>query len=175
MTDLSRYCTVLLLALIGLFWLSCTQQRQPCMTPKIATLTMETIHFSTDTSSITSDTVIPAATFIPIVLGNATEQITTYPSQATFTLSLSPDSTVCQWAFTTDSIQYQHIYNSDTLTFFYERNLKFLSNACGYTYFYKLDSVHTTNHNIDSLHILNTSVTNNVKTKHLQIYMHPNF
>ena len=171
MTDLSRYRSIVLLAIIGIGWISCTQERQPCMTPTIATLTVETIHFQ-DTATVAVDTAIPAATFIPIVPGRDTAQVTTYPLQSTFTLSLSPDSTICQWAFTTDSIQYVKTYHSDTLTFFYQRNLQFLSNACGYTYFYTLDSVHTTRHNIDSLHIINTSVTNNVNTKHLQIYIH---
>ncbi len=180
MIDLSRYTGICLLALTVIGWLSCTQQRQPCLTPKIATLSIETIHFPTDTSTTPVDTAIPAATFIPVVPGKDTQLVTTYPQQATFTLSLSPDSTICQWIFTTDSIQYVHLYHSDTLTFYYQRNLQFLSNACGYTYFYTLDSVHHATSSpsypiIDSIHIINTSVTNNVNTKHLQIYIHPDF
>ena len=161
----------------ALTWAACTQQRQPCLTPKIATLIIESIHLKTDTSTIPVDTLIPAAVFIPIVPGRDTEQVTTYPAQALFSISLSPDSTVCRWAFSTDSLKNVGLYIPDTLTFFYKRKLQFLSNACGYTYFYSLDSVHTNaSHTIiDSLHILNSSVTNNVNTKHVQIFIHHNF
>ena len=89
MIDLSRYTGICLLALTVIGWLSCTQQRQPCLTPKIATLSIETIHFPTDTSTTTVDTAIPAATFIPVVPGKDTQLVTTYPQQATFTPHLS--------------------------------------------------------------------------------------
>lgn len=158
-------------------WLgiSCTQSRQPCLTPKNATLIIESIHLPTDTSTVAADTGLPGAVFIPLVPGKDTLYGTTYPLQSTFSISLSPDSNRCRWIFTTDSLVHGYQYNYDTLTFFYQRNLKFLSNACGFTYFYTLDSVYTTHHIIDSLHLLNPSVTNDVNTKHLQIYIHPDF
>ena len=175
MINRPAYITLLLLILTGIGWSACTQQRQPCLTPKIASLIVESVHFTNDTSTKQVDTAIPGATFIPLVPGKDTLQVTTYPQQSAFTLSLSPDSTLCQWEFTTDSIQHIAKYSADTITFLYQRSLKFLSNACGYTYFYSLDSVITTHHIIDSVHILNKSVTNNVNTKHLQIFIHPDF
>jgi hypothetical protein len=72
-------------------------------------------------------------------------------------------------------------YPFDTLTFYYSRKLQFLSNACGYTDFYNIDSLHYTNlakdslSNIDSIQNTNRRVTNNVNTKHLKIYIHRNF
>ena len=174
MTDQLKYacCTALLLCALG--WAACTQQRQPCLTPRIASLILQTVHYTTDTATTTNDTAIPAAGFTALPPSDTLRGFI-YPTQSQFTLSLSPDTSSCRWTFTTDSTKYAGIYGTDTLTFFYRRNLQFLSNACGYTYFYTLDSVHTTHTIIDSLHILNTGVTNNVNTKHIQIYIHPDY
>jgi hypothetical protein len=166
-----KYLPVILLALCCVSWVACTQQRQPCLTPKIASLIMETIHFKSDTSTVFVDTALPSAVFIPLT--NVAAYKITYPLASSFTLSLSPDSNACQWRFTTDTLNAVAYY--DTLTFYYQRKLQFLSNACGYTDFYSIDSVHTTHNIVDSLHVINTSVTNNVNTKHLQVYIRHDF
>jgi len=171
MTKWNKYLPVILLALCSVSWVACTQQRQPCLTPKIASLIMETIHFKTDTSTVFVDTALPSGLFIPLT--NIGIDSIKYPLGSTFTLSLSPDTTICQWRFTSDTLNAVAYY--DTFTFYYQRKLQFLSNACGYTDFYSIDSVHTTHHIVDSLHIINTSVTNNVNTKHLQVYIRHNF
>jgi len=170
MINRAGYTFLLLAGLFGCALLACTQARQPCLTPRIASLIVETMHFPTDTATTTIDTSLPHAVFVAMPTNDSLRG-TIYPQQAVFTLSLSPDSTICRWEFTTDSFK----HNFDTLTFFYRRNLQFISNACGYTYFYSLDSVHTTHDFVDSVLVLNTSVTNNVNTKHLKIFIHPDF
>lgn len=164
-----NYLRAIILALCVCGVLACSQQRQACLTPKIATLSIGTIHYNSDTATVAVDTAIPAAVFSPLT--GAANVYTIYPQQSSFTVSLSPDTTFCRWQFTTDSFLYQ----PDTISFYYRRHLQFLSNACGFTYFYDIDSVKTTHFIIDSVHILNTSVTNNVNTKHLQVYIHRNF
>jgi len=166
-----KHLTLILMALCLIGWEACTQERQPCLTPKTASLNIETIHYQTDTNTVPIDTTLPGAAFIPLVGAGGTGGDYFYPPQSTFTISLSPDSTICRWAFSTDTL----FYPFDTLTFYYQRIPTFLSNACGFADFYTLDSVHTTHAIIDSVHILNTNVTNNVNTKHLQIYIHHNF
>ena len=172
--------------------LACNQERQPCLTPTTASFNIEFIHLTTDTSTAAVDTSLPSAAFVPLSpIGN--KYIYFYPQQATFTLSLSAETDSCKWAFVPDSanrslqpdgtlsqwmslmFQDSLISQADTLTFFYQRNLTFLSNACGYTYFYTLDSAHSTSHNVDSVKISNTSVTNNVNTTQLKIYIHPDY
>ena|ERR1035437_6888723 len=164
-----RYLLIVLIALYGIVWMACTQQRQPCLTPKIAILNVECMHKTSDTGTVFVDTALPHAVFLALTDSGARGGY--YPQQSLFTLSLSPLSDTCMWAFRTDTMA--HIY--DTITFYYKRNLQFLSNACGYTYFYTLTSVYAKGSMIDSVHITNTSVTNNVNTKHLQIYIHPDF
>ena len=169
MISANKYLLILLLAISCIAWVACTAERKPCLTPKTASLNLACMHLRTDTATVFSDTALPSAVFFAMT--TAGEKGTIFPLQSSFTISLSPDTTFCQWRFTTDTLNTKF----DTLSFFYKRNLQFLSNACGYAFFYTLDSVQTTHLIIDSLHIINTSVTNNVNTKHLQIYIHPDF
>ncbi len=162
-----------LLFICGIFFIftfSCTQERQPCLTPKIASLNIESIHYTTDTGTIPIDTGLNAAIF-GALSSKGLENVIYLQQSANFTISLSPVADSCKWLFATDTIG----SFTDTFTFYYQRQLKFLSNACGYTYFYSLDSLHTTHNIVDSFLITNTSVTNNVNTKHLKIYIHPDY
>ena len=162
----------ILLALCIVVLAACTQQRSPCLTPKTATLNMETMHMATDSSLVPVDTALPGAIFVALTQ-NGSDSFQYLSQSSQFVLSLAPVTNVCQWAFTTDSMKYHNLF--DTLTFYYQRNLQFLSNACGYTYFYTIDSVSTTHNNIDSLLLTNTAVTNNVATKHLRLYIHTQY
>ncbi len=174
MIKVSKYFPAFLLLPALAFWVSCSQQRQLCLTPKTASLTMEMMHKANDTTTLFTDTALPSAVFIPLTDNPAKRNAFVYTRGSSFAVSLSPDTTMCMWLFATDTVSYQS-KTIDTITFYYARQLQFLSNACGYTYFYTLDSVHTSHLMIDSLHIINTSVTNNVNTKHLQVYIHPGF
>ncbi len=149
------------------FW-GCTQERQPCLTPKTASLNMEFVHYATDSATTTIDTALPMAIFGAITAPD-TVKYTLYKSpSANFTISLSPDADSCSWLVFTDSFYVR----PDTISFKYQRKLQFLSNACGFTYFYSLSSVQTTHKSIDSVLITNPSVTNNANaTKQLKIYV----
>lgn len=168
-SDSAAWARSVIAALVLLSAISCTQERQPCLTPKIASLNIECVHFPTDSSLAVQDTALPRPVFAAIT--NSGIQALIYPTAAQFTLSLSSVADSCQWLMATDSV------NFDTLSFYYQRKLKFLSNACGYAYFYSLDSVRYSNvfNTIDSILITNNSVTNDVNTKHLKIYIHPDF
>jgi hypothetical protein len=151
-----------------MMWVACSQQRQPCLDPVTASLIVSSVHFKSDTSKIPVDSSLPSAVFYPVtVLPNDTNL---YSSSSAFILSLSPDTGFCQWLFSPTR-------NGalDTISFYYQRRLEFLSNACGFIYFYNLDSVRTTHKAIDSADILNATVNNNVNTKHVQIFIHPNY
>jgi hypothetical protein len=170
MTKQEKYRIAILIALCSVVWIACKQERQICLTPKIAILNIQTMHLATPGATTFSDTGLPHAVFA--ALTDSGTYATLYQQQAAFTVSLSPVKDSCRWLMVPDTLSTIHV---DTLTFYYQRDLQFVSNACGYTYFYNLDSVHTTHSNIDSVHITSTSVTNNVNTKHLQIYIHPNY
>lgn len=154
---------------------SCTQERQPCLTPKIASLNLRFVHFAIDTAITNNsfqDTALPSAVFAPLTGSTINEVRYTTPS-AYFTISLSPVSDSCTWLFQADT----NATVQDTLQFYYKRKLQFLSNACGYSNFYTIDSVHASKSSgvIDSVIITNNSVTNDVNTRQLKIYIHPAF
>ncbi len=164
---------VALLITIVVTVVSCSQERQPCLTPKIASLNMRFVHYTADSAialQSTVDTALPKAIFGAITDNGLSSAIYIAPS-AYFTISLSSVADSCKWRFTADSVSQSY----DTLSFYYQRKLQFLSNACGYTYFYALDSVHTTHNNTDSVLITNPSVTNDVNTKQVKIFMHRNY
>ena len=172
MTNKSKYCTLVLVVLCCIGWAACTQERDPCYTPKTAGVNIEFIHLISDTSkTLVADTVLPGGVFIALTDSGRIETIRGLYSSL-FTISLSPVANTCKWEVATDTLN-TNLY--DTLTFYYKRNLQFLSNACGYTYFYSIDSVHTSHFNIDSVIISNASVTNNVNTEHLKVYIHPDY
>ena len=159
---------VILLLLTALVWLSCTQQRQPCLDPVRASMILQMVHFKTDTSTKTIDTSLPSPVFYPVSLQQ--NDTSFFGAGSTFTLSLSPDTGFCQWLFTTVKGGAM-----DTLSFYYKRKLEFLSNACGFTYFYSLDSVLSTHKIVDSARVLNATVNNNINTKHVQVFIHPGY
>lgn len=161
--------TLILWVCCTLLFFSCTEERQPCLTPKVASLNIRCVHYLSDTAKTTLDTALPRAV-LGAVTGSGNRYVYYTTRSANFTLSLSPDADSCTWLFTTDSL----LQPLDTLNFYYQRKLQFLSNACGYTYFYALGTVNSTRHNIDSVLITNPSVTNDVNTKQLKIFIHPN-
>ncbi len=165
MTNRIRYSLLLNVVFWGLSF-SCTQERQPCLTPKTAILKMKSVKRSSDGKVL--DTAFNAAVFFPM---SPLVSTGTYFAKASgFTLSLSPLSDTCRWRFAPDTAA-GIVF--DTLTFVYERQLTFVSNACGYSHFFDLDTVFSTNHTVDSASVLNRSVTNNVNTNHVQVFIRP--
>lgn len=58
----------------------------------------------------------------------------------------------------------------DTLTFYYTPTPHFINNSCGYTYYYNLDSVKTTNNMLDSTFVGNPSLTDKNKEANVIFY-----
>lgn len=168
-----RLFTILLLSL-SFAWLACNQTRQPCAQPKTVYVNAACYHVIADTNNvaIVADTLLPNP-LIGVVDTAGKAAIFYYGQHNLFQFSmfLNPNADSCQWFISPDSTN----TSFDTLTFAYQSKLQFLSNACGYTYYYNLNGVRTTHNNIDSVILENTNVTSNVNVEHLKIYIHPNF
>lgn len=171
---MTKYRFYILVLLCSMLWCACTQERQECFTPKVAILNTECMHRTSDTSTVYVDTALPQS--VLVALTDSGTQYFIYRNQtAFFTLSLSSISDSCKWGFTTDTTLSSGF---DTLTFYYQRQLQFISNACGYAYFYQLSSIRVSPGAIpmiDTVVITDNAVTNNVNTRHVQIYIHPDF
>lgn len=79
---------------------------------------------------------------------------------------LNPDTNVQRYSIQFDST----IARFDTFTLFYKTNLHFISNACGYTFFYNLDSVRHTSNVIDSMWIRDFVVGNDAKAINVSFF-----
>ncbi len=127
---------------------------------------MKTVRLNAAGTAI--DSPIAAALLIAVTDSGKVGMISAKSS--TFVLSLSPLADSAIWYFAADTSAGSPL---DTLTFRYERQRQFISNACGYAYYFSLKNVLTTHNIIDSITITNASVTNNVNTSHLQVFIHP--
>lgn len=79
-------------------------------------------------------------------------------------LSLSPRSDTSVFYLKLDSTKIP-----DTLTFRYTRKPNFVSAGCGFATYFTLDTVITTYHTIDSIHINNKEV-NSTNDTHVSLY-----
>lgn len=149
------------------FTSSCTQERLPCLTPKTVTMKVKTVRWVN--STLTTDTVLQTSLWGAVTDGGL--KAYSFAGRSSYGLTLSPVADSSVWLFATDTTTGTAV---DTITLRYERTLTFLSNACGYTTYFSLLSATTTTNSIDSIRILDASITNNANTNHLQIYIRPN-
>jgi hypothetical protein len=148
---------------------ACTQQRTPCYEPKIVSVSIGTYRIA-DTVAV--DTALPDPRFY--CLDTIIDQ--TITSKNKFAALLSPFADSTRWilvtAFddTTGGAIPDPVEAYDTITFYHDRKLNFISNACGYVFYYDLADVKTTYNSIDSIVLLNKSVDNNANAEHVKIF-----
>jgi hypothetical protein len=151
---------------------ACDTERDPCLEPVTVALTMHTYR-SADTGTSTLDTLFANALFAPLDSNKIVYQAKAIP---VYRVTLSPVADSCRWYLQPDSAQ---VGKRDTLVFFYRRNLQFLSNACGYTYYYTVDSIRSTIrafadtvHALDSVRLANGSINGKADVTHVKLYIH---
>lgn len=137
-------------------------QRSPCLEPKNAALR---IHFSQRVDTTIRDSALRSPILIPIGGTGALR----YTSPATdVQLYLSPQADGCSYILLPDS----NSKIADTLSFSYTRQLRFISDACGYSTNFNLETATSSNRLIDSIRIRNVVVDNNINSPaHVQIYL----
>ncbi len=150
--------------LLSSFWAACDKERDPCLQPKTVSIRIGTYQ-PADTGVTVIDSLLPHPIWTAV---DDTFKSILFPEKtAKFSLLLSTISDSCQYIMQPDSA----ILSFDTITFYYARKLQFLSNACGYSYFFLLNDIKYTQNNIDSLIINNPDVNSSANTpEHVQIY-----
>jgi hypothetical protein len=163
-------CLAAIIFLLVCAFGACTQQRSPCYEPKIVSAVIGTYRI-VDTSSIDSLLPQPAFTCLDTPLSQE------IAANNIFTPLLSPHADSTRWLLIPDRFNPDDsadvatpVEFYDTLTFYHTKELNFISNACGYVYYYTLTNVTTTYHSIDSISLLNNTVDNNANTQHIRIY-----
>lgn len=164
-----------------LSFMSCTQERQPCAQPTIMSVILGCHQVLQDTGNnipVVVDSLLPDPILISI---DSAGQLVKFAYNSSginsLTVHMSSLADSCSWFLYTNSDSVAGTI-PDTINFYYDKELHFLSNACGYTYFYNLKKVTSTSylnntlHAIDSVELVNTSVTTNVNTEHVKIFFH---
>ncbi|XZF15988.1 DUF6452 family protein [Chitinophagaceae bacterium MMS25-I14] len=174
MINKDRNVLLVLLVLFAICWGACETERDPCLTPVNVYVRAGTYRIS-DTNNIVLDTLL-----VNPVLGSVDSSDTVFLAGHSVNkfsgITLSPHADSCRWFLQPDSLYPQR---RDTLTFYYQRQLKFISNACGYTYYFNISSVKSTvhafadsTHAIDSVVLNNGSINGNANIENLKIYIH---
>lgn len=150
--------------LILIVFAACSSvDRDPCLLPK--TTSMRVGAYQVDTSGSVIDSVLPSPLWVALTPDSLIGAL--YTNSSEFYLLLSSVDDSCSYVLQPDT----SIATVDTITFYYDRQLQFLSNACGYTYYFNLKSISTTFHNIDSVKLNNTEVNSDANTaEHVQIF-----
>lgn len=151
---------------------ACTQQRTPCYEPKIVPVTMGGYRMQ---DTIAVDTSMPDPLFY--CLDTPIQQVRSATKPNSYYPILSPFSDSTRWVLvpdiktTDDSADTQTpVEFWDTITLYHSRRAEFISNACGYVFYYDLKDVKATRNTIDSIILLNKSVDNNANTEHIKIF-----
>ena len=169
MTKASKYLLLMVL-LMSFCWMACEQERPICFQSKDIALHLSTYQATQrDTGLFIGDSSLPNAVMFALdtsakVMVNASEP------QKDFNLYLSTNNDSTRFVILPDSSKYGSRFAYDTVTFYYQRKLQFLSVACGYTYFFSLKSVRSTDNNIDSVIIIGAEVNNAPNAKHVKVY-----
>lgn len=142
---------------------SCSMDRDPCLQPVTTSMRLGAYRVI-DSNKAVIDSFLPKPIWIAI---DSDRGMQFADRTAKFSLQLSSVTDSCRYAIQPDSA----LAFFDTLTFYYDRHLQFLSNSCGYTYYYSLKSIRTTYHQVDSVKISNTDVNSDANSReHVQIY-----
>lgn len=145
---------------------SCSkEEREPCLQPRTMVLLARTYHHA-DTGRAITDSLLPNPVLRPLTGGLTQYYFGGVKRLKQFTFSLSNVADSSRWVLRPDSAY----AIEDTLTFYYQRQLHFLSNSCGYTNFYNLQSVQTSRHAIDSAIINRPDITTDANVINIKIY-----
>jgi hypothetical protein len=159
-----RYILLVIIVFTCFSWIACEKERDPCLQPTITTLRFGTYQ-PADTGSAGRDSVLPSA-----IVGLVDTPVLWFYGfkSSKFASILSPLTDSTRWYIVPDSND--RINGRDTITFYYQKRLQFLSTGCGYTYYYTLKDVVATNRRIDSVKINSYDVTGDAKIEHVKIF-----
>ncbi len=146
--------------------LACNKEaRDPCLQPRQTLMRAHAYHHA-DTGSAMLDTLLPAPLLIPLSGLPVQYEYLATPRSSQFSFTLSGVADSSRWVIRPDTAS----MIQDTFTVFYDRQLRFLSNACGYTYFFNLKQITYTRHALDSAVIIHNDVTTDANVEHLNLF-----
>ena len=154
-----KYISGIIAIVLLTVFAACEDETKTCDQTLIADLG---INFKKDSLNgfLLKDTIWPKVTLMAL---NKDTIISNQKRSSVF-VSLSPESDTSSYYLKLDSTKV-----ADTLTFLYTRKPNFVSPGCGFATFFTLDTVISTYHTIDSIHINNKEVNSSNDT-HLSLF-----
>jgi hypothetical protein len=123
------------------------------------TITIDSSSTFVDTIQKVADSIMPAPEML--VLDEDSAYSVSGKEVVKLPCPFNPAKDSIRYRFRADTSDTQY----DTLTFFYTSTPHFINNNCGYTYYYNLDRVKSTNHVLDSSYIISPSLTDDNTNK----------
>lgn len=166
------------LFLLGFSFNSCEKDTPDCFQPssvlsRVSFVIKDSVHVDTLIDSVYVDTTIvryrDTLFKSPVMVSlNMPQNLIVYgaPVNNYVGFPFNPDSGRILYALQYDSTRALR----DTLTYFYHSSVHFISNACGFTHFYHIDSMEATRHLIDSFAINERDVTDKASDRHVTLY-----
>ena len=154
-----KYISGIIAILLLSVFAACEDETKSCDQTLISSLGM---NFKKDTLQgfLVKDTIWPKVTLF--ALGK--DSIVRKQPRSSVFMSLDPLADSSRFYLKLDSTMIP-----DTLTFRYKRKQNFVSPGCGFATFFTIDTVITTFHTIDSLHINNREV-NSTNDTHISLF-----
>ncbi|RYE20704.1 MAG: hypothetical protein EOP51_17295 [Sphingobacteriales bacterium] len=169
MTDIRRFYTLIAAVFISVCWLSCDRQKDPCLQPVRASLHIGVYKtVESDTGIVALDSLLPNV-IVGVVDSPAYFMYAVKNVNKIDSVVLSPMKDSTSIFIQADSAR-TSVFDKDTITFYYTRNLHFISNACGYTTYYTISDLKYTVNNIDSVKLINGNVSTDANIEHVKIY-----
>ncbi len=152
------YCYLILLLVLY----SCAQDANTCLQPIDASLRIGAYKYA-DTAH--KDSLLPNPV-IKVIGDSIKIWVQNQKNSSKFALTLNPKADSTRYTFQIDATKTTY----DTLVFYYTRSLHFVSVACGYTYYYNLNKITATYHDLDSVAIKDPSINDNATIEHVKLY-----
>lgn len=166
-TNLNRLLKFgLFIFLFSIFGVACTN-KSICLEPQNVALKGGIYYSISDTSISLKDTFLTNAN---VLVGFDTVLLSNLKNSSKFSTLLSTNSDSTTLYFQADSTNVLD-ENSDTIQVYHANNLHFISVACGYQFYFDINQIKFTKHQIDTIYINNKSVNNNVNIEHLKIVL----
>lgn len=180
-----REIRFLLILLCGFFALvSCETKGPDCFEPILVTVSNsfqrvdtqrvfyyippDTITLMDSLRFVAKDSIMPRSEVKVLDFSTPFTVLGTEPGSAIMRIALNPAADSIRYTFRADNTDTNSVM--DTITFYYLPKVHFISNNCGYNYYYTINNVVSTKKLFDSLRIINNNVTNDVSVKNVQFY-----
>lgn len=141
---------------------SCSQDANTCLQPIDAALRVGAYKYA-DASH--KDSLLPNP-LVKVIGDSIKIWVQNQKNSSKFALTLNPKADSTKYSIQIDATN----VSTDTIVLYYSRSLHFVSVACGYTYYFTINKIATTHHDLDSIAINNVSINENATIEHVKLF-----